>query len=246
MNPYVGITKHRFHPFFHNNSLLLQFILTEFFQASSEVRFISQLSESLEFGTYLCKTLEEDMDALIERLHNLAGCGEILYQLPWSMNRGILVKLKDYSDLLVHNANENEAFNHIHNYFHKVWLKCRQALDLLQSSNLVEGSLADTFKKIAVIIETINQSIRSAAKLIAQMIFEFRNDENVLFFLLRHHVQLQELYGREFLFKLFTKMYPKGMDAAEEFIVKKYRKRGFNDLIPVIKKGITELKLESL
>ena len=77
----------------------------------------------------------------------------------------------------------------------------------------------------------------------ADLILEFSLDENVLFFILRHKDKLDSIYGEGFVKKIFNKMYPDGINEAENYVKKKYAKRGFHNLLMVIASKFTELAL---
>ena len=71
----------------------------------------------------------------------------------------------------------------------------------------------------------------------------FKEDENVLFFILRHKTQLEEAFGEKFVELLFKKMHRDGSAGIEKLLLKQYSKRGFDTLLPVIKAKMAQLSL---
>lgn len=253
MNAQVASTssnsKENFHPFFYNNSLLLQFILTEFLSVSAEIQKLKQLSDKLKKLNNASKeATEEDFIELTARLHKLVGSTtERMCPLPWNLDNGSMAKLKDYSDLLAQNLDDEDyALYNIHDYFHKALIRGKLTLDIVRLPHLTPAQYHQLCEKIAQGVHKIKENILSAARLMVATIYKFRQDENVLFFLLRHEQQIKELYGSNFLKKLFCKMYPNGLDEVEQFLLSSYEKRGFTNLLPIISQKLSDLRNESL
>jgi hypothetical protein len=229
-----------FTPFFHNNGLVFQLIINEFLSASKEMQKALQLSENIK--SYESKTppLAQDLNELRISLSKLAGAKiENSYHLPWSLHRGFLTKLREYSDFLAQSMNEYSLGYRMYDHFHKAWLKCKQALDLLVIKRSEASVNSDLVCKN---IENANKEIRRGARLIAQTIIHFKDNENVVYCLLRCQDRIADLFGKEFLKRLLCRMHPPSLSKVKSFLKSRYLKRGFDHLIPIITNEINSIK----
>lgn len=90
-------------------------------------------------------------------------------------------------------------------------------------------------------LRTFIAKIHQSVPLLQRCLDHFHGDENVLFFLLRHHKALDEL-GQGFVLKVFGRLYPKGLRSLEDFLCNTYGKRGFDHLIVPIQGLLRELE----
>lgn len=229
-----------FAPFFHNNVLVFQFIIKEFLAASKEMQNVVQLSNKIKSNNLSADQAKPLLMELSFSLSKLAGAKrEASYQLPWNIHRGILTKLREHADLFAQSMNEDSMGYNLHDYFHKALLKCKLALDILNLK--YEESSVDT-SKICMHIEQAKREINRSAKLLVQTIFRFRENENVLYCLLRYSDRIEELYGKHFLRRLLRKMHPPTLAQVFDFLKKRYTERGFNYLIPSIEQKLLILE----
>jgi len=83
--------------------------------------------------------------------------------------------------------------------------------------------------------------MKRTAALMTEIVSASSDDENVVLFLIRYHKHFDELYHSNFIGKLITKMYPNGLKDAERLLLKKYKARGFDYLLPFISNKIAEI-----
>ena len=93
--------------------------------------------------------------------------------------------------------------------------------------------------KLTPMLDKISTIMSRIARLIGQVSLQFSDDENVIFFLLRHHNQLDALMGQGYANKLLKKMHPKGTQEVGRFLMKRYSARGFVNILPAITAKIT-------
>lgn len=224
-----------------NESLLFQFILSEFIDSYREIVAIHQIQLELHNDFNVAK-----LELLKASMVKLVGCSKSHMRLfSWNHEDGMLARLKNHCLYLKEAISfQGKKVNHIlckmQFYINKAFIMCVKGLDLLYLNEKVQI----TEKKIQNIHKFIDQIIspmQKFSKLAASVMEKFQKDENVLFFILRHKPDLDNLYGTQFVFKLINRMYPKGIDQFSEFLVGRYKIRGFHHLIPKIRNKITEL-----
>jgi hypothetical protein len=247
----IGGNQSHFNAYLHNNSLLFQFILTELICAFRLIKEVNQLSNELKEDLHSNRS-EEVFYNLKSCISKLAGSSqEYMRFFSWNNEDGALAKLKNNCAYFSQNSEyEEKDIRNLHRFAHKAWLLCLRALDmmrLIEHESLLDepNSEESPDSHLALLMQTIhkvNLSIERVAALIVRLFTQFREDENVVFFLLRYKEQLNELYGTNFVFKLLLQMYPKGLKQASHFLLKKYAGRGFDNLLPIIASKISELE----
>jgi hypothetical protein len=128
----------------------------------------------------------------------------------------------------------------MHHYIDKAWQQGVQAKILLNNSEL-NNSEEDRPQFLAA-LEKMNQSIQRFAKQMARILLQFREDENIIFFLLRHRTELETVYSPRFLNKLLLRMYPKGLCELKQLLKAKYNNRGFTNISSGIDAHFAELE----
>lgn len=230
----ITLPQQSYNAYHHNNSLMFQFILTEFIHASRELMHFDNLSSDAEIT---------QIQHLQLPIRILAGCHKD-HSRYFALNQenGIFPRLKAYSAILIHNGEAHDksllALNH---QITKAWLLCIESLDafsLLQAHPLEKDYLTALHR----LLKKLMTSTLKLRKLIAEIILSFNADENVLFFVLRHKEQLDKIYGAGFVKKIFRKMYPDGLAKADQFLRHRYTNRGFENLAVVITSKIAELQ----
>lgn len=214
-----------YNAYHQKDSLLFQFILSELISVHREIH-----------GLTLC--LEQNESKLLgEKLGKLVGSSQDFMRLfSWNLGDGMLFKLKNYCALFSHNADtkEKEPLALLH-YAEKLWAHCLQTLEAFREAPIECIGLKIPLEK------TMN-SVNRFSKLIARLIPQFRDDENVLFYIVRHHTEFDALYGPKFTYRLMHRLFQKGLKEAKFFLTKKYKDRGFDNLLPAIDGLISELE----
>jgi hypothetical protein len=230
-----GSTTRGKYPKTSQKSLLFQFILLEFINSYTEVLNILKITNVLHISL-------KEVQALNTSLSKLAGSarGSIRF-FSWNMEDGILSRLKNYCANYALEAKDSPGILKMQTQLTKVFINCRETLEAIRLAE--ENELSEPNKKILhKILNTIIRQMNRFSKLTTTLMKQFSADENVVFFILRHKAELNNLLGSQFILKLFKKMYPKGADGAKEFLIKNYGLRGFNHLEPQILQQISELK----
>lgn len=221
-----------------SKGLLFQFILSEFITSYSEALTMHQLLPSVEHMVN-----SETISALKANLIKLAGStGNYSRLFSWNQEDGLLSRLKSFcADFSLQGKKDDHIISKMQSYINQAFLSCIQGLDtirLLEDSDGPEQNI----KKLYKILSKFIKEMRCFSKLTVEIMRQFSGDENVVFFMLRHQPELDRLYGSRFVFKLISKMFPKGITQVSDFLLSQYKQRGFDHLIPTIQKKISELE----
>lgn len=242
MTPYIGRHVNTHHHL--SASLQFQFVLADFFTVYRDIQVLDRLYHQNpisipEHPYQICN--QETIQQVENLLTNLIGSQRGDTRLvSWNFREGILTRLKTHCAFFSQNADQGEkeliAMQH---YIDKVWQHCMQAMGLLYES-------PEKRPPLYTALEKASSAMQRFAKLIARVIHQFRDDENVIFFLLRHNHQIDKLYGSRYINKLLCRMYPKGLREVRHFLSKKYTERNFEHLLPAISTMIAEIEASVL
>lgn len=235
-----------FNTYHHSNSLLIQFIINEYLQAYREVKAIHRQAAALkpDNSRSRVKRPAADYHAITQSIIMLSGSTQHYMRLfSWNADAGILGKLKNYCAFFSHNTDyEDKTLLAMHRHADKAWILCMQSMDIIGAMHeAAPKASAAHQEELYTILEKINACMRNFARLISEVCLQFSDDENVVFFILRHHEQLDAVIGPGYVSKLLRKMYPKGIQEAARFLIKRYTGRGFANLLPAISSKISEL-----
>lgn len=222
-----GIPQQRLNIYHHNESLLFQFILYEHIRSQKE---------TVVFDRYLTETssAEESLNQLKESLKILIGMHSgFLCLFSWNRDEGILTKLNNYCALLIRQSVQSEKLTALHTHSEKCWKCCIKLQQTIEDKPYPET--------LQPIVQKTLTALKKISNVILKTIPHFKNDENVVFFLLRYKKELQTVYGTHVLENLFVKMYAQGTLEAEKFLLLRYSARGFTNLLPTISAKIAEL-----
>lgn len=226
-----------------NNSLLFQFILADFIRAYESIQILDSLSNrnptSIRESAYHMHN-QEIPTQIKSILTQLVGTKcEPTRLIPWSSNEGTLSRLKTFCALFLHNSdNDEKELIALQHYAEKAWQNCLQGFEALRGHHNKRTSQFAALEKAS-------NAMHRFAKLIARIALQFRDDENVVFFFLRHKEQFDKLYGKKFMSKLLSRMYTKGIREAQYFLTKKYLERSFDNVPAQIDLMIAELEAAS-
>ncbi|MCB1113865.1 MAG: hypothetical protein KDK62_03830 [Chlamydiia bacterium] len=215
----------------HTGSLVLQFVLNDFLMALEEASFIESFTRN-----------ETDSNRFYHQLTcyliKLAGSEQEYKRIfSWIVDAGVLTKLKTNSDLLSEKGEKSDNdYMELHNCAHKTWLYCLNAVDQLRDVERAQGSITDLKEGV----EKAITSLHKLKPLIEKIIPKFAQDENVIYFILRHHESFDRHMGSGWTRKLLSRLYPEGIF---DFMKERYETRGFFEHIPRIKLKIEELAL---
>lgn len=204
-----------------NNSLLVQFILSEFIA-------VHQLTKKLQTQTPLNTA---SAHALLKVLNQLLGVGaenERPATSRWT--KGPLVKLHHYCrQLYVNGDHKDKSHSLLYHYVHKTWLIALHNWEVLHAyqTNEIPSSMLAMIQKS---VKQLQTRLTQMAKPIARVVRPFDQDENVIFFLFRKKNELEDVFGADFIKKLL-KLPPTELF---QLLQQRLTHRGFDHLLPTI------------
>jgi hypothetical protein len=222
-----GSNQH-FNAYYHNNRLLVQFIISEFILTYRHI----QTLEPLE--TY---DSQESLQSLFDSLHALLRSDQDTQRPSSSLwIRGPLVKLKDYAEQFSLNTNHQDKQGLLlYTYVHQTWLTGLHALELthalLSHKTLVANKLTNSvLLNINRILKQLRNRLKTITKQIPRVLAQYRKDETVLFFLLRKKELLLEIYGSDFISKILKPSLKLKKDPSE-LVRERYAQKGFEHVL---------------
>lgn len=218
--------------------LVAQFILHEIIQGIEETRQIMRLLEkSPKTRPNIAKSVKFILNSMIK----LSGSNDwgTMRLFNRNFNNGILIKLKNYCAFLIGRVGGTDTY--LMEAAERSWIYSLQALDIIHHLHSQSSPTPKELLSLGGLIEKMSHCILNVAQQVSHLLVQFKQDENVLYFILRFHSELDSLYGENFCFRLFDKMYPKGKNSIETYLSRKYTQRGFQNQIPEIKRFISEI-----
>lgn len=214
-----------------NNNLVMQFMLFELIAAHEEATGVIILSENLP-----PKPKSQHLQEITATLLRMAGHGQQSLRIfSWHLNDGILSKLKNYCFFFSNSQDPNESeINTLLKHIDRTINYCIEGIEQIDQKDISE--FHSKMKKM-------EQALQKTARGIIKFLPPFYQDENVIFFLLRSREKLNNIYGDRFIANLFKEMFPQGPEKAKQLLIKKYSKRGFQHLLPMIISHISALEL---
>lgn len=224
---------HHFNAYYHHNAVLIQFVITEFIETYELTHKIRQLANQ---ACQSAETLKEASHLLYQFTYELLGIRsdpDRLSNSRWM--KGPLTKLKLYCEQFTYNTQyQNKSSLAVCTNVYQAWIIALHTLELLnlleQSSHTtIPGSLLLELKRI---LRRLDQRMRHVTKQIPRLLNAYRDNENVIYFLLKKRRQLSEIYGEETINKAFKDLFNK--NSFSELIIQRYSRRGFEHLLPTI------------
>ena len=220
-----------------NNSLLFQFILTEFMEAYEHIQTLELVCQNhplpVDNESDICGEYEQkEMDSTFEKL--IGPNRDFARLIVWNSRGGVLAKLKVYiSIFLKHNFGEEKEMITMQHYIEKIYHSCQKATEILYEDPVPITSLTTAIDKATTAIHRLS-------KLITRLILHFREDENILFCVLRNQERFDRIYGRGYVAKQLIRIYPKGLQEAKSALCDKYKLRGFDNMLSIITSKIAD------
>lgn len=245
MATYNGSFTRPINAYHRNTSLLLQFILVEFMTSYEECQKLAGLCHLKPMPLPPASDLPPDYSALQHQiglsLTRLVGTPPGAERLvAWNFGEGLLAKLKAYCMLFAQQSERDEKeLLGMQHYTDKAWQSGLQAQAHF-------AALEEARPQLLAALDKMFQSMQRLAKHVARVVALFRDDENIVFFVLRHHKRFENLYPPRFISKLLARMFPKGSRELKQFLHAKYAERGFTNMLPSIDTQIAELEAATL
>lgn len=209
-----------------NQSVLIQFLLREFIDSFRHVQDINLILKKKQINTSSLKAIGELLARIIGPLR------EENEFFTWMERSGAIRLFGHYCHLVC------EYEKKIH----------KDSLELLRVTTLAmhdyilgqeilkQGtkSLTSADQQLTQFLrylERAGSSFTRASEIIPDIIYRFRKDENILFFLLRHGEEIDSLFNQGFIKDLLVRCHPKGgIEKAESYMISRYEARGFSEL----------------
>lgn len=238
MSTYAGSAIRQVNSYHQNLSLLFQFILTEFIESFAEIKQLTTLCnapvQSTGSNGHAIFELKSSLMLLV------GSSRSALKASPWNSEEGLLMKLKMYCALFLQNAeDEGKELIAMQHYIDKSWQTCIQAMEILCEKPFNSQHFAE-------LIEKALASTQRFSKLIMRLLHQFRDDENVMFFIIKNHKIIDRLYGSRYVYKLMGRLYNKGIREVQQLLTKKYSERGFDKIVTAIESHILDIEAAAL
>lgn len=228
------------HAFHQNDSLLLQFILSEYLLAQNQV--IDLQNAFLKFQQLLTKssplsTKKHELKQLIATTELLSGSSfDTMRLFSWGHESSLLYKLNGYCALFSHQyESKSQTEQTLYRYVNQQWLTCIQLHDTLHT--FLDDSPKNWkiyMEEIGVFVDKIYKLGDRFKKLLPKVISPYAKDENVLFFIVRHHSDFDKLFGLGYTKSLLKKVSLKPIEELKKMISRRYNNRGFTQILPII------------
>lgn len=224
-------------PYHQQHPLLIQFILSELILAHHEVTKISHVSHE-----FVVSNNAEALDTLIKGATELSGSAlGYMSLLTWNED-GALTKLKHYCSLLCngHETNDKHCLQ-MHREANQAWLLSLHTLEILKGLSHQRKPTNQNNDKLKNSLQRLHRSLMRLASLTTRLIYQHRNNENVIFFVLRHWNSLDALYGKDHVRQLFSSLFVGGIPEAQQYLQNRYSERGCDHLLSLIDSKVSEL-----
>lgn len=212
MNKEKGIPSknaHR-HGYPHQDeALLFQFVLHEFLSSS--------------------RAMQEPLS--LQLFQKLIG-DYFQFQTPYLLSyrqSGFLLKLNHYLLLLsIHFPKRNCFDDHL---FKEIFQSTEKAINAAIESQRCFEKNGPNFN---LSFKRLQRQMKKLAQLLPKRISCYKQNENVLYFLLRRKADFDLLYSPKMLSWIFQSLFKGGMEEGVAWIVEQYKQRKFNHLLPRI------------
>lgn len=197
--------------------LLLQFILTEFLQAYQQFQAVRTLLDEEQFNHSLFSLLNRFSGPSPERLKSFY----------WGSDNGSLHRLHHYAAFMSDQTKTlGSEFPPLEETCRKCWLLGTHLFGAIEGRRL---------NITLSILHKLQRYMRQIAQELVKAIALLRDDENLLYFLLRNSVPLDAIYGSNFVLRLLDSLFSNGLVDAKNFLIEKYTARGFDKLAEKIR-----------
>lgn len=238
-----------FETFQKQPNLLFQLILSEFLASFERIFTLRDLHKKLQnmpLDGCSQKKLNQTIRALQSHAVDLCGKTEVINPFHcWNFSIGSLTQLKHHCCLFSKCQSQAPAeFVLLHNRANWAWLSCLQAHDLGKILLQIPQETIWDSEEYASLMRNMERLVTQMgrfSRLVTRLFSHFKEDENVLYFLVRHHEQFNTIYGDHYVSKLLGKLFSQGHKEAEKLLLRRYKRRGFESHLDTIKHHFTLL-----
>lgn len=231
----IPSSSHLIKPYHRYNHILLQFILRELISAYEHLEGIDRML--CEKGISLSDT--DQFIKLAKFFSQLTGSDQYYMRLfTWSED-GILAKLRHYTLMFSDFNSKAKKYRELLFEAEGALAYATEALEMLR--RLPRECTTREVKKIMPTVKKLSQQLNRYSKKMQELLKSYQYNENLLFFILIHQIELNKIYQKNFVNDFLEKSFSNNIQEAKEFISSKYDKRGFNHLLPMIEDKIKAL-----
>jgi len=224
-------------------SLLFQFVLLRYLAIHENIVACEKLMAKIQHLPSPTSPPSE-LKKLENHLGKIMGSiGDRPMQMPWDNGSHWLLKLSKTCQHLIQNkylvCERSQRISSCIDKMHTISNKIDETL-----RHLRKATLRIQTDDIAVLFHSLKQlhrTMRRFCQLIVEGIFVFREDENVLLFLVQYKDRFDALNGKDFVKELLIKLYPKGINELLKFLHQRFEERGFTRLLPMITNKVIKL-----
>lgn len=223
--------------------VLFQFIVASFLQSHRTALKLKTIILQIEPSLSKCSAPCEHRSKLFCVAEELAGRTSPYHShFSWSPSPGTLNSLKNNCILFERAFAQDfpEALQ-IKKHAVKSWLYSGEmrdlAFELLKESSSASDISFARFQKIETLM---TRTLKIFGTGLTKMIPRFKENENVLFSLLKQQNELDAFYGIAYTRNIFKKMF-RSSSSAHKFLIEAYRQREFIELLPDITRYIDSL-----
>lgn len=161
----------------------------------------------------------------------------------WNQEGGLLRRLSNYCSIFSQQSKKHhKEAQSMQRYANQAWLYCIECHDII--ADIRNMPFAKTIGHREILYKHLMKIIKLIEQIAAKLPFiieDFSNDENVIFFVLRHREDFDSLIRPGLVKAILKRCYSKGLKQTEKFLIDRYKERGFKQLLPIISENIQAL-----
>lgn len=221
----------QYHHYPLSSNIVIQLLLQDFLSVYYEISVLRDLlpkiaptsstTPSRKTSVATRKKLERSLTIL------LPESDDRLLDHPWNSPRGVLSKLRYHVLMLAEAAVERTETTELLTLVSKARQFARAASTSLQPPDVMK----------------LVRAMERSSQLLPPILKNFAHEENVLFFLARHHRDFDDLLGNGYTYTLLSSLQTKGLSGVRSLLLKRYRQRGFTELLSQIGELMDEIAM---
>lgn len=170
------------------------------------------------------------------------GSHQSMRIFSWNLTEGVITKLKLYATYFACNLDpqDTDAIQ-LERHAERAWINSLECLDLLREQLSLPPKEAADLNNLKKASNKLQVRVQKIAHTLTRILPQFRDDENVLYYLLRNQEKMADVWDAAYLAKLFKKLFPKGKEEVECFLKSRYNMCHFSHIGPDLTKKIYQL-----
>ncbi len=249
MPTHLGALSDHLNTYFHDTSILFQFTLQELLRSHYELLILKDLMQKIRTQNSSNDLNDRHRKGLALLRSSLLKLGALPTSgVIWQLGGGALNKLKNFVDMLGRASGiDHYQMRYLQHHITEALWFCLQSVEIFETH---KGDPTDRKfflfpTRLELNIRKIEKHIRCAGYHLFCLLPQFREDENILFFILKKRALFEKILGPNRIFEIFSSLFIDGIPEMLFFVKTRYEARGFDHMIPTIEEKVLELK-ESL